>query len=392
MTGMGSSSQVRRWRSIRRAGRHAGLALGLAALADAAGQLERRDLGFVQAGGQFPIDGGKGDPAGFAVGHVTRTGVPWPGVDAALTFAGVLLDGRLYFPDRPAPQWEPVLKLRGAGYIDGVLPYQDGDDLDDLSLYGHSLGAGTGARHYFGNFARIGLYSELLYDYRYRLFEEKGEPPPGYLVPPDGGEHLVTLRAGAGGQRPSLNRPVGSELQASASAGFRDRWSDWGPADLRQGDDDLFLRLSAEADSVIGLGGDTGRQLGLGLSGGWVDDADWLSAFVLGGAMGRVPFGKLHGYYNRELLAEWFALANADLIQPLGRSLSGHLYADLALCDLVNPGTGDGARWEGGLGIGLGFAGPWRGEWLLTYGYAAAAERDGERGGHEVALQALFPF
>jgi hypothetical protein len=129
--------------------------------------------------------------------------------------------------------------------------------------------------------------------------------------------------------------------------------------------------------------------VGARIAGGYGEHLDELSAWKLGGNLVNIePYAStLHGYYLHEFFTDRFVMSNLALSIPVNdkHNLAVHFYGDWANARGVPPLAPEYHNYVG-VGSGVSFRGPWKTDFLLSYGYGINAERNGDRGGHEVAL------
>ena len=302
-----------------------------------------------------------------------------------MIFSGIFADGELswFLPDHPSTAIG--IGVSGGWYLDSVLPYQAGDFLKDQSFYGDRADARVFINQTIPNAAAIPVNLRATYRVSGAFYRETSDTqnfdiPNNYLTQTLGAEFR------AGGVVPGLTATRGAELYLAADANYRSGYGGFGPVGAHFPDSSEYGRLTGTFTGKLPAGPTTlvGR-----LGGGWGDHLDQLSAWKLGGnIVGPTVFAyPLHGYYTRELFAADFGLGNLEWILPIGGQpgFTGHFYGDWAI---VKPPPPALDSWNNyfGVGAGLGFRGPWKTDWLVSYGYGVNAVRAGDHGGHEIGL------
>jgi hypothetical protein len=320
---------------------------------------------------------------GFGFYWFNENNYPWTNTALRVIFAGIYLGAELSYFLPACTNTAIGIGAGGGMFIDGVTPYFNGERPSALSFDGDAVEAHVFINQTIPNPTPLPLNLRATYSVSGSFYRDA---EAGFVLPEDILTQSVLAEFRFGGIEPGLASLRGAELYLAADANYRTGFSRFGPTGALYPGDSEYQRLLGLLSAKLPAGPVTvfGR-----LAGGTGNNLDQLSAWKIGGNLVGVESWSypVHGYYTREFLAADFGLANLELIVPISKKhgVRGHFYADWAVLKQVPPAQQD---WDNifGIGVGVGFRAPWGINTLLTYGYGFNAVRDGDRGGHELAL------
>jgi hypothetical protein len=205
--------------------------------------------------------------------------------------------------------------------------------------------------------------------------------------PPDFFTQSLQAEMRFGGIEPGLLNQRGLEVYLEADANYRSGFDAFGPVGGPVlGHQSQYERLFGTIGFRYPIKGVTPS---VRVFAGYGNHLDEISAWKLGGNLVNVePYSyTLHGYYLRELSADRFVASNLALSVPINddHKIALHFYGDWAVARGVAPMARDYDNYFG-TGAGISFRGPWKSDVLFSYGYGFNAVRNGDRGGHEIAV------
>ncbi|HUJ10981.1 MAG TPA: hypothetical protein VL171_13235 [Verrucomicrobiae bacterium] len=323
---------------------------------------------------------------GFGFFWFNENHFPWERTALRLNYAGVYLDGELsYF--LPLPTVTAVgIRLGGGGYADDVHPYVQGERIVSQEFDGDSGLASVFIDHQILKIAgQLPLDVRLTYQVRHSSYRD-ADHTSDFVLPPDVFTHTVQGEIRLGGLEREITSRRGLVAYVSADANYRDDFRAFGPEGALFPKYSDYQHLVAKLGARIPIDQTTWFLLFTGGTGHHLDE---LSAYQLGGNIINADpvIYTLHGYYTKEFLVRDFGLVNFEVRQEVNKQhhVTLHLYADCAAARSVPPDD-DAKRILPGVGTGVGFRSFWQTDVLLSYGYGFNAVRNGDRGGHEVAV------
>ena len=326
--------------------------------------------------------------SGFGYFWFNQNNYPWTNTALRVIFAGVLADTELSYFVGGNTNTAIGVGAGGGIYMDGVTPYVDGERLARQEFNGDDIGGRVFINQTIPNPTPLPLNvraSYFVYQYFYRTTTSTSS---AFTVPSDFAVQTIQTELRYGGIEPGFFSRRGAELLLEADANYRSGFHPFGEtiAPVVDGHQTDYQHLFASLAAKLPTGPLTlsGR-----FCGGYGNNLDEISAWRLGGNLINIdPYAyTLHGYYLREFFTDRFLMSNLALSVPLAarHNLALHFYGDWALARGVPPLATDFHNYFG-VGAGLSVRGPWRTDFLLSYGYGINAIRDGERGGQEIAI------
>jgi hypothetical protein len=311
---------------------------------------------------------------------------PWDRTALRLNYAAVYLDTELsYF--LPVETVTAVgIRLGGGAYCDNVDPYVQGERIASQEFRGDAVLASVFVNHEIGKIAgQLPVNVRATYEIRRTDYRTTGHTSD-FVLPPDFFTHTVQGEFRLGGIEPEITSRQGLVAYVLADANYRDDFRAFGPVGSPFQANSNYQRLLGQLGAKIPVDQTTWFLL---FTGGTGHDLDELSAYRLGGNIVNADptIYTLHGYYTKEFFARDFGLVNFEVRQQVNEQhrVTLHFYADCAAERSVPPDQTN-ERVLPGLGAGVGFRSFWKTDVLVSYGYGFNAVRDGDRGGHEVAI------
>jgi hypothetical protein len=311
---------------------------------------------------------------------------PWDRTALRLNYAGIYLDTELsYF--LPVETVTAVgIRLGGGVYCDDVNPYIQGERIASQEFRGDAGLVSVFVNHEVLKIAgQLPLNVRATYEAR-RTSYRKTSHTSDFVLPPDFFTHTVQGEIRLGGIEREITSRQGLVAYVLADANYRDDFQAFGPVGALFPKYSDYQRLLAQLGAKIPIDNTTWFLLFTGGTGHHLDE---LSAYRLGGNIVNADpvIYTLHGYYTKEFFARDFGLVNFEVRQEINEQyrVTLHFYADCAAEQSVLPDQTN-KRVLPGLGAGIGFRSFWETDVLLSYGYGFNAVRDGDRGGHEVAI------
>ena len=323
---------------------------------------------------------------GFGYFWFNQDHFPWTNSALRVIFAGIYLDTELSFFLPGATNTAIGVGVGGGLYLDSITPYVNGERLARQSFSGDDVGGHVFINQTIPNPTPLPLNLRASY-FIYQTFYRDSSSTARFILPRDFSVQTLQAEFRFGGIEPGLLSKRGAELYLEADANYRSGFEAFGPVGGPVlGHQSEYERLFGSLGAKLPAGPLT---VGARVCAGYGDHLDEISAWKLGGNLVSVdPFAyTLHGYYLRELFTDRFVMSNLALSVPVNDShkIALHFYGDWALARGVPPLARDYDNYFGA-GAGFSFRGPWRTDFLLSYGYGFNAVRNGDRGGHEVAL------
>jgi hypothetical protein len=311
---------------------------------------------------------------------------PWDRTALRLNYAAVYLDTELsYF--LPVETVTAVgIRLGGGVYSDDVDLYVQGERLASQQFRGDAGLASVFVNHEVLKIAgQLPLNVRATYEVRRTSYRETGNTHD-FVLPPDFFTHTVQGEIRLGGIEREITSRQGLVAYVLADANYRDDFRAFGPVGSPFPAHSNYQRLLGQLGAKIPVDQTTWFLL---FTGGTGHDLDELSAYRLGGNIVNADpaIYTLHGYYTKEFFARDFGLVNFEVRQQVNEQhqVTLHLYGDCAAERSVPPDQTN-ERVLPGIGAGVGFRSFWKTDVLVSYGYGFNAVREGDRGGHEVAL------
>ncbi len=311
---------------------------------------------------------------------------PWDRTALRLNYAGIYLDGELsYF--LPLPTVTAIgIRLGGGVYSDDMHPYVQGERIASQEFDGDSGLVSVFINHEIGKIAgQLPVNIRATYQARRTDYRKTGHTSD-FVLPPNFFTHTVQGEFRLGGLEREITSRRGLVAYVLADANYRDDFRAFGPVGALFPAYSDYQRLLAQLGARIPIDKTTWFLLFTGGTGHHLDE---LSAYQLGGNLVNADptIYTLHGYYTKEFFVRDFGLVNFEVRQEINEQhhVTLHLYADCAAERSVPP-DGSAKRILPGVGTGIGFQTFWKTDVLLSYGYGFNAVRNGDRGGHEVAL------
>jgi hypothetical protein len=342
----------------------------------------------VQTG--FSVADGEEQLGGFGYYWFNENHYPWDATALRVIFAGIFADAELSCFLPAATNIAVGVGGGGGLYIDGIVPYRQGERLSTQQFFGDNANLRVFINDELfqlpvGDMGAIPFNVRATYGVSGSFYREDTHTRD-FTLPADFLTQTATAEIRFGGIEPGLLARRGFELYGALEANYRSGFRAFGPNSSLFPAHSTYQRAFGNVALKLPVGETT---VFAKLSGGFGDDLDELSAYKLGGNLVSVePFAStIYGYYTREIFAEDFGLVNLELRFPVADrwNLTGHLYGDFAQAHQL-----DGAlrEWHSylGSGAGISFRAPWQTDVLLSYGYGFNAMRNGDRGGHEVGL------
>ena len=332
----------------------------------------------------FPLKGYE-QPGAFGFFWFNQYDFPWTNTALRVVVAGVFSDVEFSYV-LPANTNIAIGAGLGSGwYIDSVIPYHNGNLLDDQRFYGDVANGRVFINETIPNPSPLPLNLRGTYTVT-GSFYRKTDTTSGFTIPDNFYTQSLTAEFRYGGIEPGLTARRGAELYLAADANYRSGFEPFGL-------NGALLPAHTEYQRVYGsLSGKIPVQqttFYARVGGGMGEHMDELSAYKVGGnLLGVEPFAvTMHGYYTREFFADDFGITNLEVRQQLTEQhdVTVHLYSDWAVIKPVPPESPD---WNNifGVGAGLNFRAFGDIDFLISYGYGINAIRRGDHGGHEVGL------
>ena len=323
-----------------------------------------------------------------AIGYFlfNQNNYPWTNTALRVIYAGVFLDAELSY--YVAGNTNSAVGLGGGGgaFVDSVTPYVNGERLARQSFSGDDVHARVFVNQTIPNPSPLALNLRGTYAISESFYRDNGSTA-NFNLPTDFFTQTLQAELRFGGFEPGLLAKRGAELYVGADVNYRSNFESFGPnggpvlghqSEYERVFSSLALRLPAGPTIVSAR-----------LCGGYGDHIDELSAWKLGGNIANVGSYAytLHGYYLHEFFTDRFVMSNLALTVPVNddHKLAVHFYGDWTNARGVPPLEREYHNYFG-VGSGVSFRGPWKTDVLVSYGYGINAVRDGEHGGHEVAL------
>ncbi len=346
--------------------------------------VEHRRTVAMQTG--MAVGGSEEALGGFGYFWFNENNYPWTNTALRIIFAGVYVDSELsYFV---AGNTNTAIGVGGGGglFLDSVTPYVNGERLSHQSFYGDDVGGRIFINQKIPNPTPLPLNVRGSYVISQTFYRDAGDTK-NFDLPPDFYTQTIRAELRLGGMEPGLLSRLGAELYLEADANYRSGMNTFGPVGgPALGHQTEYQRVFGSLGAKLPAG-----QLGVTarICGGYGDHLDELSAWKLGGNLINVePLSyTLHGYYLHEFFTDRFVMSNLALSVPLTEKhhVRMQFYGDWANARGVPPLAREYHNYFG-VGTGFSFRGPWDTDMLLSYGYGVNAIRNGDRGGHEVAL------
>jgi hypothetical protein len=323
---------------------------------------------------------------GFGYFWFNENNYPWTNTALRVIFAGIYIDSELSYYVAGNTNTAVGIGAGGGLYLDGITPYVNGELLSHQQFDGDDVGGRVFINQTIPNPTPLPLNVRGSY-FISQTFYRKSSTTENFILPPDFFTQTIQAEVRFGGIEPGLLSKRGAELYIEADANYRSGFDAFGPASGPVlGHQSEYEHIFASLGARLPAGPLTvsGR-----IAGGYGDHLDELSSWKLGGNLVNVePYSyTLHGYYLREIFTDRFVMSNLALSVPVNdeHKLALHFYGDWANARGVPPLAREYDNYFGA-GAGVSFRGPWRTDFLLSYGYGFNAVRNGDRGGHEVAL------
>ncbi len=323
---------------------------------------------------------------GFGYFWFNENRFPWTNTALRVFFAGIYADAELSYYVAGNTNTAVGLGAGGGLYLDGINPYVNGELLSHQRFDGDDVGGRVFINQTIPNPSPLPLNLRATNSI-YQTFYRKADTTEDFILPPDFYTQTVLAELRFGGIEPGLLSKRGAELYVAADANYRSGFDRFGPVGgPTLGRQSGYERIFASLGARLPAGPVT---VSARIAGGYGDHLDELSAWKIGGNLvGIEPYSyTIHGYYLREIFTDRFVLSNLALSVPVSdeHNVAVHFYGDWANARGVPPLARDYDNYFG-VGAGLSFRGPWKTDFLVSYGYGINAVRNGDRGGHEVAL------
>ena len=311
---------------------------------------------------------------------------PWTNTALRVIFAGIYADAEISYYVAGNTNTAIGAGAGGGLYVDSINPYLKGERLARQSFHGDSVGGRVFINQTIPNPTPLPLNLRGSYFVSQSDYHENSSTDK-FRLPPEFATQTIQAELRFGGMAPGLLSKRGAELYLAADANYRSGFERYGPVG------GPVLGHQSEYERVFGS---LGAKLPVGplavsarLAGGYGTDIDQLSAWKLGGNLVSIePYAyTMHGYYLRELFTDRFLLSNLALSVPVNdeHKVAVHFYGDWARARGVLPLLREYHNYFG-TGAGVSFRGPWQTDFLVSYGYGINAVRNGDHGGHEIAL------
>ncbi len=324
---------------------------------------------------------------GFGFFWFNENNFPWTNTALRVIFAGIYVDSELSYYVAGNTNTAIGIGAGGGLYLDGVDPYVNGELLSHQRFNGDDVGGRVFINQTIPNPTPLPLNLRASYFIYQFFYRDADSTLKSFNLPSDFFTQTVQAELRFGGIEPGLLSKRGAELYIAADANYRSGFDRFGPASGPVlGHQSSYERIFASLGAKLPAGPLT---VSARIAGGYGDHLDELSSWKLGGNLVSVePYSyTLHGYYLRELFTDRFVMSNLALSLPVNEkhNVGLHFYGDWANARGVPPLARDYDNYFG-VGAGASFRGPWKIDFLLSYGYGFNAVRNGDRGGHEVAL------
>lgn len=343
----------------------------------------RRTLTF-QAGSA--IAQSEESPGGFGFFWFNDDRFPWTNTALRIIFAGIYVDSELSY--YVAGNTNTAIGIGGGGgvLLDGITPYVNGERLSQQSFKGDDVGGRIFINQTIPNPTPLPLNLRASYFISQFYYRTASDTAKAFVVPTDFYTQTAQAEFRFGGIEPGLLSKRGAELYIAIDSNYRTGFNRFGPLPVTYGRQSDFEHVFGSLGARLPAGP---LSVSARICGGYGNNLDELSAWKLGGNLVNVdPYAyTLHGYYLRELFTDRFVMSNLALAIPLAdeSKLALHLYADWAIARGVLPLARDYDNYFG-LGTGVSFKVGKSVAMLVSYGYGVNAVRNGNHGGHEVAL------
>jgi hypothetical protein len=358
--------------------------LGFSAVAQV--DIEHRRTLEVQTG--MAVYHSEEDLNGFGYFWFNEDRFPWTNTALRVIYAGVFLDTELSYYVAGNTNTAIGAGLDGGLYLGNVTPYVDGERLAQQTFDGDGFGGHVFINQTIPNPTPLPLNFRATYSV-YKNFFRNSSTTKHFILPSDYYEQGGEIEMRWGGIEPGLLNKRGLELHVWADANYRSGFDAFGTTGTNAvvlGHKSDYQRVFGTLGARIPVGGVTPSARVFAGAGNNIDE---LSAWKLGGNLVNTePYSyTLHGYYLKEFLVDRFVAANLALSVPVEskRKIAVHFYGDWAVARGVLPLATEYHNYFG-TGAGVSFRGPWNSDVLLSYGYGFNALRNGDHGGHEVAL------
>jgi hypothetical protein len=341
----------------------------------------------------FPLVDGEQQIGGFFYYWFNENNYPWDSTALRVIYGGVFGDAELSYFLPSQPETAIGVGAGGGAFLDSVIPYKDGERLSSQQFWGDNAHVRAFVNRELtkipiGDLGELPINVRATYGVSGSFFRETDNTRQ-FTIPDDFLTQTVSVEFRAGGIEPGLTAVRGAEIYAAAEAGYRTGFDAFGP------DSGLFPAQSMYQKLYGSIGGKIPIKntiLMLRAGGGYGNDLDELSAYMIGGQLVSADAWSLplHGYYTRELFADDFGLVNIQYSIPVcdRYKMALHLYADYGVVHEIDVTTGREDDWNDytGAGCGVSFRAFWGVHTLIQYGYGFDAVRNGETGGHEIGL------
>jgi len=323
---------------------------------------------------------------GFGYFWFNENNYPWTNTALRVIFAGIYVDSEFSYYVAGNTNIAIGLGAGGGIYMDGITPYVNGERLSHQSFNGDDVGGRVFINQTILNPTPLPLNIRASYFITQFYYRTSSSTANTFTVPSDFFVQTAQAELRFGGIEPGLLSKRGAEFYVGVDANYRSGFDRFGPLPVTYGRQSDFQHVFASLGARLPAGPLTvsGR-----ICGGYGNNLDELSAWKLGGNLVNVdPYAyTMHGYYLRELFTDQFLMSNLALAVPLcdKSKLALHFYGDWAVARGVPPLAREYDNYLG-VGTGISFRLGRSIDMLLSYGYGLNAVRNGDRGGHEVAL------
>lgn len=325
---------------------------------------------------------------GFGFFWFNENNYPWTNTALRVIFAGIYVDSEFSYYVAGNTNLAIGFGVGGGVYMDGVTPYVHGERLSGQTFNGDDVGGRVFINETIPNPTPLPLNVRVSYFVTQFFYRKASNTSQSFTIPSDFYTQTAQAELRFGGIEPGLLSKRGAELYVCADANYRTGFDTFGqtiPPVVNAHETD-FQHLFASLGAKLPAGPLT---VSARFCGGYGNNLDELSAWKLGGNLVNIdPYAyTLHGYYLRELFTDRFLMSNLALTVPLcnQHNLALHFYGDWALARGVQPLARDYDNYFG-VGAGVSVRVGRNIDLLVSYGYGVNAIRNGDRGGHEVAI------
>ncbi|MCG3148164.1 MAG: hypothetical protein PCFJNLEI_01606 [Verrucomicrobiae bacterium] len=325
---------------------------------------------------------------GFGYFWFNENHYPWTNTALRVIYAGVYVDSEFSYYVGGNTNTAIGLGAGGGVYLDGITPYVKGERLAQQTFDGDDVGGRVFINQTIPNPTPLPLNVRASYFITQFYYRDKSVTAPTFTVPTDFFVQTAQAELRFGGIEPGLLSKRGAELYIGLDANYRTGFEQFGPTvpTVVYGRHSEYQHVFGSLGARLPAGPVT---IGARVCGGYGNDIDQLSAWKLGGNLVNIdPFAyTLHGYYLRELFTDRFLMSNLALSVPVHEksNLALHFYGDWARARGVAPLAREYHNYIG-VGTGVSFRLGRNLDMLVSYGYGLNAVRNGDRGGHEIAL------